>query len=119
MRAFRSRRRRLLLATFLPYLLLSVFVDFVHLHPLLGGTIPQLSAAQHVAGCTDPARKTTESPCAICQWLRAGTGLQASISVGPAIMLLPDSVSLPVSEARGSPAPLSIDPRGPPSAFFA
>lgn len=119
MRVLRSRRRRVLLAAFLPYLLLSVFVDFVHLHPLLGGTIPQLSAAKHVAGCTDPARRTTDSPCAICQWLRAGNGLQASVTVGAAIMLLPDPVSVRVSEARGSPAPLSIDPRGPPSAFFA
>lgn len=119
MRVFRSScRRRLLISAFLPYLLLSVFVDFVHLHPLLQGAIPQISAAKHVAACTGSATGRHESPCAICQWLRAGTGLHASVMVGPSIMLLPDQVAAPVVAARGSPAPLSIDPRGPPSPLF-
>lgn len=120
MRVFRSsRRRRLLITAFLPYLLLSVFVDFVHLHPLLQGSIPQLSAVKHVAGCTGPATRNTDSPCAICQWLRAGTGMQASIAVGPSISLLPDHVAMAVVQVRGSPTPHSIDPRGPPSVLFA
>lgn len=120
MRAFRSTcRRRLLISAFLPYLLLSVFVDFVHLHPLLRGTVPQISAVHHVAACTGSATRSTDAPCAICQWLRAGTGLQTSVAVGSEIVLLPDPVAVPVSEARGSPAPLSIDPRGPPSILFA
>jgi len=119
-KVFRSTcRRRLLISAFLPYLLLSVFVDFVHLHPLLQGTIPQISGAQHVAGCTGSATKTTDSPCAICQWLRAGTGLQASVAVGPSIVLLADQLAAPVIAARGSPAPLSIDLRGPPSVLSA
>ena len=120
MKVFRSTcRRRLLISAFLPYLLLSVFVDFVHLHPLLQGTIPQISGAQHVAGCTGSPTKTADSPCAICQWLRAGTGLQASVAVGPSIVLLADQVAAPVMAARGSPAPLSIDLRGPPSVLSA
>lgn len=120
MRMFRSScRRRLLISAFLPYLLLSVFVDFVHLHPLLRGTAPQISAVKHVAACTGDATRSTDSPCAICQWLRAGTGLQASIAVGPSIVLLPEHVAVSVIPARGSPAPLSIDLRGPPSVLFA
>ena len=120
MRVFRSScRRRLLITAFLPYLLLSVFVDFVHLHPLLQDTVPQLSAAKHVAGCTDSPTRTTDSPCAICQWLRAGTGLQTSVAVGPSITLLRDQVSLWIVQVRGSPNPHSIDLRGPPSLLFA
>ncbi|HTI39930.1 MAG TPA: hypothetical protein VL484_20375 [Vicinamibacterales bacterium] len=120
MKVFRSTcRRRVLIAAFLPYLLLSVFVDFVHLHPLLTGTVPQISAARHVAACTGQPCRRGDSPCAICQWLRAGTGLQASFAVGPSIVLLAQSVSLPVMQARGSPASLSIDLRGPPSALIA
>lgn len=120
MRVFRSSsRRRLLITAFLPYLLLSVFVDFVHLHPLLQGSVPQISAVKHVAGCTGPATRTNDSPCAICQWLRAGAGMQASIDVGPSITLLPDQVALSVVQVRGSPIPHSIDPRGPPSVLFA
>ena len=120
MRVFRSScRRRVLITAFLPYLLLSVFVDFVHLHPLLQGTIPQLSAVKHVAACTSPATRTNDSPCAICQWLRAGAGLQASFAVGASIMPLPDPVRLSVVQVRGSPNPHSIDLRGPPSFLFA
>lgn len=118
MKVFRSTcRRRLLISAFLPYLLLSVFVDFVHLHPLLQGT--QISAAKHVAACTGSATRTNDSPCAICQWLRAGTGLKASVAVGPSIVLLADQVTAPVITARGSPAPLSVDLRGPPSVLSA
>ena len=120
MRVFRSScRRRLLISAFLPYLLLSVFVDFVHLHPLLQDSVPQLSAAKHVAGCTGPVTRTTDSPCAICQWLRAGTGMQASIAIGPSITLLADQVAMSVLQVRGSPPLHSIDPRGPPSVLFA
>jgi len=120
MRVFRSScRRRLLISAFLPYLLLSVFVDFVHLHPLLQGSVPQISAVKHVAGCSGDATRTNDSPCAICQWLRAGTGMQATVAVGPRIVLLPDQVSMAVVKVRGSPNPHSIDPRGPPSVPFA
>jgi len=105
----------MIVAACLPYLLLSVFVDFVHLHPLLGGAVTQLSAVPHVAACTPPASRTGDSPCAICQWLRAGTGLQPSIAISPAIGMLAGTVTLPAAPPRGSPAPLSVDLRGPPS----
>jgi hypothetical protein len=120
MKVFRSScRRRLLITAFLPYLLLSVFVDFVHLHPLLQGSVPQISAVKHVAGCTSPASRTADSPCAICQWLRSGTGLHTSIAVGSSIIALPEQLSLSVVQVRGSPHPRAIDPRGPPSLLFA
>ena len=101
----------------MPYLLLSVFVNFVHLHPLLNESVPQISASQHVAAC--PAAKTFDSQCAICQWLRAGTGLKAAIAAGPVVLLMPGDVALVGASPRGSPVRLSIDPRGPPSVRFA
>jgi hypothetical protein len=120
MKVFRSScRRRLLVSAFVPYLVLSVFVDFLHLHPLLQGSVPQMSAVKHVAGCTGPATRTTDSPCAICQWLRASTGMQASVEVRASISLLPDQIALSVVQVRGSPIPHSIDSRGPPSPLFA
>ena len=112
-----SRRRRTLVAACLPYLLLSVFVNFVHLHPLLNESVPQISATQHVAAC--PTAKAYDSQCAICQWLRAGTGLKAVIAVGPAVLLMPGDVALTTAPPRGSPVRLSIDLRGPPFARFA
>jgi hypothetical protein len=112
-----SRWRRTLVAACLPYLLLSVFVDFVHLHPLLDDATPQISATNHVAPC--PAAKAFDSPCAICQWLRAGTGLQPAIEAGPSVGLLPDAVSLGTTTPRGSPVRLLVSPRGPPFPRFA
>src|SRR5512140_1060964 len=103
MRHFRaSRLRRTLVAACLPYLLLSVFVNFVHLHPLWNDSAPQISATDHVAPC--PPGKTFDSSCALCQWMRAGTGLQAFVGAGPAVVLVSDDVALPTTEPRGSPA---------------
>lgn len=110
-------RRRTFVAACLPYLLLSVFVNFVHLHPLLNESLPQISASQHVAAC--PTAKAYDSQCAICQWLRAGTGLKAVVAAGPVILLMPGDVPLTGAPPRGSPVRLSIDLRGPPSSRFA
>ena len=112
-----SRLRRTWVAACLPYLLLCVFVNFVHLHPLLNDSAPQISATNHVAPC--PPGKTFDSSCALCQWMRAGAGLQAFGDAGPAVVLVADDVALPTTEARGSPARLPVALRGPPSPRFA
>lgn len=108
-----SRWRRALVAACLPYLVLSVFINFVHLHPLLDDNAPQISATNHVAPC--PTGKVFDSSCALCQWLRAGTGLQPLVAAGPSFVRLPDGVKPPSS----GPARRSFDrptsPRGPPA----
>jgi hypothetical protein len=109
-----TRRRRALVAAFLPYLLLSLFVDFVHLHRLFTGNMSLLSGSQHVSAVTTGQQRVPDAPCAICQWLRAGTGLQTSTTaqitfdrIAAAITPLPSSV--PFRPALGAP-----DFRGPP-----
>jgi len=109
-----TRRRRALVAAFLPYLLLSLFVDFVHLHRLFTGNMTLLSESQHVAAVTPGQQRLPDAPCAICQWLRAGTGLQTSTTaqftfdtIAAFITPLPSSV--PLRPALGAP-----DFRGPP-----
>ena len=124
MKVFRSScRRRVLITAFLPYLLLSVFVDFVHLHPLLSGTVPQISAVKHVAACTGPTSRTGDSPCAIGQWLRAGTGIQPAVSapLTPVMLSAAFVARLPVAPLRPDlcspafrgPRPLRSDERRP------
>jgi hypothetical protein len=109
-----TRRRRALVAAFLPYLLLSLFVDFVHLHRLFTGDMTLLSESQHVAAVTPGQQGLPDAPCAICQWLRADTGLQTSTTaqitfdrIATPIAPLPSSV--PLRPALGAPAF-----RGPP-----
>jgi len=116
----RSKRwRRTLVAACLPYLLLSVFVDFIHLHPLLSGTVPQISVSQRVATPAPRNSRLPDSTCAVCQWMRAGTGLQASVAPGPTVVALPNAVTPLATACPPRPALLSPDFRGPPLALFA
>ena len=109
-----TRRRRALVAAFLPYLLLSLFVDFVHLHRLFTGNMALLSDSQHVAAVTTGQQRLPDAPCAICQWLRAGTGLQTSTTAQItfdriAAAIAPRPLSVPLRPDLGT-----ADFRGPP-----
>lgn len=116
----RSQRwRRTLVAACLPYLLLSVFVDFIHLHPLMGADAPGIAASARVAGPETRGPVLPDSPCAVCLWMQAGTGLQPSVSAGPIVVALSNAlVPLPVP-CPARPALLSPDFRGPPLSLFA
>jgi len=115
----RSQRwRRALVTACLPYLLLSVFVDFLHLHPLLGGNVPQISVAEHVGTQGPRNSRLPDSTCAVCQWMRAGTGLQTSVAAGPRPVPLRDAVAPPAASCPSRPALLSPDFRGPPLLLF-
>ena len=106
----------MLVAACLPYLLLSLFVDFMHLHPLLRGEVSGITSTQHIGACGGVEKTPTrETPCAICQWLRTGVGLQSELTAQPTIVLLDGAVVPEAVAARGSPALQSIDSRGPPS----
>jgi hypothetical protein len=110
-----TRRRKALVAAFLPYLLLSVFVDFVHLHRLINGPIGVASASTHVKATQPAGSKLPDTACAVCQWVRAGTGMQtaATASVAPAIVSTTIVARAKTSSSRpdlGSP-----DFRGPPA----
>ncbi|HEY2435451.1 MAG TPA: hypothetical protein VGI12_22470 [Vicinamibacterales bacterium] len=112
-----TRRRKALVSAFLPYLLLSVFVDFVHLHRLINGPVSASAASAH-ADAGDPAgSKPPEASCAICQWMRAGTGMQAAVSTEHA----PASAATTLVARSTSPASRpeigSPDFRGPPPAL--
>jgi len=113
-----TRRRKALVAAFLPYLLLSVFVDFVHLHRLINGPATASSASLHVENGDRAASRPPESSCAICQWVRAGTGMQTTVAAqhAPADVtttsLVARSTSAPSRPDLGSP-----DFRGPPSSL--
>jgi len=110
-----TRWRKALAAAVLPYLVLSLFVDFVHLHRLINGPLSVASSSVHVAEDTGTPTNLPESSCAICQWLRAGTGIQPAVSaqLTPVMLGAAFVARLPIAPLRpdlGSP-----DFRGPPA----
>lgn len=116
----RSQRwRRTLVAACLPYLFLSVFVDFIHLHPLLSRDVPQISVSQHVARPEARDSRLPDSPCAVCRWMQAGTGLQASVSAGPTVVALANDLTPLAAACPARSALLSPNFRGPPLTLFA
>jgi hypothetical protein len=118
LRLARSRWRRTLAATCVPYLFLSMFVGFVHLHRVTAGDVAMGAASRELI--TPPPRVSTlpDSLCAVCQWLRAGTGMQTSVVANVVTSVIAAEIA-----ARPSVHPirtilLSRDFRGPPLALF-
>jgi hypothetical protein len=109
-----TRRRRALVSAFLPYLLLSLFVDFVHLHHLIIGGMTPVSTSQQIKAVPSGETPVPDAPCAICQWLRADTGLQTST----AAQLTFDTIAAPIAALPAltplRPAFGAPDFRGPP-----
>ncbi len=112
-----TRRRRALVAAFLPYLLLSLFVDFVHLHRLFTGSMSLVAESQHVAAVTTGQQRLPDSPCAICQWLRADRGLQTSTTAQFTFDTIVSAVAPIAPSAPYRPALGAPDFRGPPHSF--
>jgi hypothetical protein len=103
-----TRRRKALVAAFLPYLLLSVFVDFVHLHHLITGPATA-SASLHVSDGNGDSSKLPDTSCAICQWVRAGSGAQTTVSTLIARLTLdPSRPDLGSADFRGPPRSSSL-----------
>ena len=114
-----TRRRKVLVAAFVPYLLLSMFVDFVHLHRLIAGPVAAASQSAHVKAAEPGSSKLPDAACAICQWQRAGTGMQASVDDQPSLGLIavvlftlpavvPLRPELGTADFRGPPSSLSV-----------
>ena len=112
-----TRRRKALVAAVLPYLLLSVFVDYVHLHRLINGPVPLSAASLHLQAADGAATKLPDTSCAICQWLRAGTGLQTVVSAQQAPAVLTTALVARCTLAPPRPDLGSPDFRGPPSSL--
>jgi hypothetical protein len=124
MKLVRSQRwRRRFVAACVPYLLLSVFVDFIHLHPQVG--VQALEIASRSSGGVTAAEPQThpprvpEYPCAVCLWLQTGTSLEPSLPAGPAVIALANDLTTPPVAAPARPTLLSPDFRGPPLSLFA
>lgn len=94
-----------------------MFVDFVHVHPLVGTDTAQGSA--YGATLSAQATKLPGQSCPVCQWLRADTGLQTHSASAVTTNLIASDVVLRIATAPLQPVILSRDLRGPPRRLLA
>ena len=90
-----------------------MFVDFVHVHPL--GSAVETAGSRFEAVLTSHGASAPEKPCAVCQWLRADTGLQTPITAGVATDLVATDLVSRSSRPPLQTIILTRDLRGPPS----
>lgn len=89
-----------------------MFVDFVHVHPL--GSAAETPGSQFASVLTSHGATAPEKPCAVCQWLRADTGLQTPITSAVVSALVATDLVLRPSRHPVQTIVLTRDLRGPP-----
>jgi len=113
-----SRWRRAVVTACLPYILVSVFVDFLHEHREPGAGTPVVLAGHTVPlpGSTNPA-SLPESKCPVCAWLRVGPRLETPVTPGAPTFVTPTEVATVDEQWPDSPVPPPSAFRGPPSSL--
>jgi hypothetical protein len=117
----RALWRRAVVSACLPYVVLSVFVDFVHVHPRVRVPVPVAAAgAPNAAGSWTTAVETSapDYSCPVCQWLRAGPRPGPQVALESADATTESDVAPNRPHAPQSPVPHPDAFRGPPSAVF-
>jgi hypothetical protein len=113
-----SRLRQAFFWSCVPFLLLSVFADFLHVHPLLNLGSPAVGIAhQAVSAPKQPEHRIPDWSCAICQLQRVGPGAQAE-TMASAIVSAPSRVLPSIFAFPKSPIPHPSAFRGPPQLSF-
>ena len=103
-----------------PYLLLAVFADFLHAHPLLTQGVPTAAIFRHVSSvAAEGVHRLPERSCAICQVQRIRPNLQDKTAATHNRIAAPTLVIAISAAAPKSPVPHPAAFRGPPPAFVA
>lgn len=102
------------MAACLPYLLLAMFVDFLHAHRPDSGPAP-VPGVVHVAPAPDGPEATPDYACPVCAWLRMGPSVEAPFSLATCSASLSRMAAPTIAAAPDSPVPLPSLFRGPPS----
>ena len=114
----RSVWRRTFVAACLPYVMLAVFVDFVHVHTATNRPLSVASSNGPAIEVAVNDARQTGSPCAVCLWLRAGPRLAPQVSVEGAQTALQSESVQQIDDAPVSPIPHPATFRGPPRPAF-
>jgi hypothetical protein len=119
MRHLRSSRvRRVFVWSCVPYLLVALFADFLHAHPLLNPDAPAIGIIQHLPSAAAPrTHRNPNTTCAICQMQRVRTRLQPKTSGTRVTLAAPTLVVAIDATVPQSPVPHPSAFRGPPRTF--
>lgn len=113
-----ARWRYAFLAACLPYMLLSVSFEFVHVDRVDRGVPRALHGAPVASGTLHSERTPApEYSCAACTWLRVQPDRPALVSVGAGVLTLVASGPLPLAVAPVTRTPQPSPLRGPPVLF--
>jgi hypothetical protein len=114
-----SRSRRAFVWCCVPYLLLALFADFLHAHPLLTSDVASVGIFHQVpSAAAERAHRLPERSCAICQAQRIRPTLQdKTVATHDRRAAATMVVAIPAAAPK-SPVPHPSAFRGPPSAFF-
>ena len=114
-----SRSRNALVWCCVPYLLLAVFADFLHTHPLLTPAGPGVGIFHRtVSAAAERTHGIPPNSCAVCQVQRIRPRVQPK-TAATATKLVARALVAPVRPtAPESPVPLPSAFRGPPQALF-
>jgi hypothetical protein len=94
-----------------------MFVDFVHVHPLVGADETHASRCEATVSAHHATRP--DRSCPVCQWLRADTGLQTPIASSVTTEPVATAIVFRAAVHPIQSIVLSHDLRGPPRQLFA
>ena len=113
-----SRLRRAFVWSCVPYLLLALFADVLHVHPLPSTDSAVVGGVHRIVNTsTERPYRIPDATCAICQWQRLGPRLQSATSVNSTMLSGPTLVDSLVAAFPKSPIPHPSAFRGPPPSF--
>jgi hypothetical protein len=114
-----SRVRRAFVWSCVPYLLVSLFADFLHAHPLLSPDAPAIGIVHQMPSVAAPrSHRNPNTTCAICQLQRVRSRLQTRTSGPAATLAAPTLLVAVTATVPKSPVPHPSAFRGPPRPFF-
>ncbi len=105
--------RRAFAAACIPYLLASIFVEFLHVDPQVRAGVPTFVVGQASVGVSEPSRPT--DACPACLWLRIGVRLDSRVLSADPTRVVSAEVETLADDWSDSPVQLLTTLRGPPT----
>ena len=113
-----ARGRKTFVAVCLPYILVSIFAESLHVGRPDGSLLPA-GGSQAVVAAAVPSSASSDFSCPVCRWLRDGRRLEVGFGLARIEGSVPSRVDPFITEWPDSPVPRPSAFRGPPRPFLA
>jgi hypothetical protein len=110
------RSRRTLAAACLPYVLVSIFVEFLHVDPQFRARVAPVAVGEASAVASRTSR--TDDACPTCLWLRIGVRLGSRVLSPNPTVVVSAEIATPPADWPDSPVQHPTALRGPPAPVF-